>query len=130
MDSLVDTIVKRCGPCQVATPKPSREPLQMTPLPNGPWEQVSIDFCEGAGQYVLVVIDDYLRFPEIDVVHYTSAKAVIPKLDRIFAAYVVLQVVKSDNGPPLNGGKFAQFAKYLGFKHERCLLCGPKLTEK
>jgi len=44
MDSLVNTIVKRCGPCQVATPKPSREPLQMTLLPNGPWEQVSIDF--------------------------------------------------------------------------------------
>ena len=23
----------------------------MTPLPNGPWEQVSIDFCEVAGHY-------------------------------------------------------------------------------
>ena len=26
MDSLVDSVVKRCVPCQVATPKPSREP--------------------------------------------------------------------------------------------------------
>ena len=33
MDSLVDSIVKRCVPCQVATPKLSREPLQMTPCP-------------------------------------------------------------------------------------------------
>ena len=119
MDSLVDSVVKRCIPCQVATPKLSREPLQMTPLPNGPWEQVSIDFCEVAGHYVLVVIDDYSRFPEIEVVHSTSAKAVIPKLDRIFAAYGVPQVVKSDNGPPFNGGEFAQFAKYLGFKHRK-----------
>ena len=93
MDSPVDSIVKCCVPCQVATPKPSREPLQMTPLPNGPWEQVSIDFCEVAGHYVLVVIDDYTRFPEIEIVHSTSAKAVIPKLDRIFAAYGVPQVV-------------------------------------
>ena len=119
MESLVDTIVKCCVRCQVATPKPSREPLQMTPLPNGPWEQVSIDFCEVAGHYFLVVIDDYSRFPEIEVVHSTSAKAVIPKLDRIFAAYGVPQVVKSDNGPPFNGGEFAQFAKYLGFKHRK-----------
>ena len=43
----------------------------------------------------------------------------IPKLGRIFAAYGVPQDVKSDNGPPFNGGKFAQFAKYLGFKHRK-----------
>ena len=43
----------------------------------------------------------------------------IPKLDRIFAAYGVPQVVKSDNGPPFNGSEFAQFAKYLGFKHRK-----------
>ena len=73
MDSLVDSIVKRCVPCQVAMPKLSHEPLQMTPLPNGPWEQVSIDFCEVAGHYVLVVIDDDSRFPEIEVIHSTSA---------------------------------------------------------
>ena len=100
MDSLVDSIVK-CVPCQVATPKPSHEPLRMTPLPNGPWEEVSIDFCEVAGHYVLVVIDDYSRFLEIEIVHSTSAKAVIPKVDRIFAAYGVPQVVKSNNGPRL-----------------------------
>ena len=42
--------------------------LQMTPLPNSPWEQVSIDFCEVAGHYALVVIDEYSRFPEIEIV--------------------------------------------------------------
>ena len=89
MDSLVDSIVKNCVPCQVATHKLSREPLKMIPLPNGPWEQVSIDFYEVAGHYALVVIDDYSRFPEIELVHSTSAIAVIPKLDRIFAAYGV-----------------------------------------
>ena len=130
MESLVDTIVKCFVPCQVATPKPSREPLQMTPLPNGPWEQTSIDFCEVAGHYILVVIDDYSRFPEIEVVHSTSAKAVIPKLDRTFAAYGVPQVVKSDNGPPFNGDEFAQFAKYLGFKHRKVSSLWPKPMEK
>ena len=83
------------------------------------WREVSIDFCDVAGHYVLVVIDDYSRFPEVEVVHSTSAKAVISKLDCIFATYGVPQVVKSDNGPPCNGGEFAQFAKYLGFKHRK-----------
>ena len=80
---------------------------------------MSIDFCEVAGYYVLVVIDDYSRFPEVEIVHSASAKTVLPKLDRVFAAYGVPQVVKSDNGPPFNGHEFAQFADYLGFKHRR-----------
>ncbi|XP_020896027.1 uncharacterized protein K02A2.6 [Exaiptasia diaphana] len=96
----------------------------MTPLPRGPWEKVSIDFAEVAGQYVLVVIDDYSRFPE--VVHSTSAKAVIPKLDRMFAAYGVPHVVKSDNGPPFNGNEFSQFADYLGFKHRKVMPLWPE----
>ena len=71
-------------------------------------DSVSVDFCEVAGHYVLVVIDDYSRFPEFNIVHSTSAKTVIPKLDRIFAAYDVPQVVKSDNGPPFSGDEVAQ----------------------
>ena len=91
----------------------------MTPLPDGPWQHVSVDFCEDAGHYVLAVIDDYSIFPEVEIVHSTSAKAVIPKLDRMFAAYGVPQVVKSDNGPPFSEHEFAQFAEYLGFKHRK-----------
>ena len=112
MDNAVDSIVKKCCPCQIATPKPSRETLKMTQLPCGPWHQVSVDFCEVAELYVLVVIHDYSRFPDIEIVHSTAANAVIPKLDRIFAAY---EVVKTDNGPSFNEHKFAQFADYLGF---------------
>ena len=91
MDAAVHQVVKKCFPCQIATPNPFREPLKLTPLPDGPWQQVSIDFCEVAEHYVLVVIDDYSRFPEVDIVHSTSAKAVLPKLDRVFATYGVPQ---------------------------------------
>ena len=106
MDAVVDQVVKKSFPCQIATPKPYRESLKMTPLPDGPWQQVSISFCEVTGHYVLVVIDDYSRFPEVEIVHSTSAKAVLPKLDRIFATYSAPQVVKSDSGPPFNGHEF------------------------
>ena len=47
--------------------------------------------------------------------HSTAANAVIPKLDRIFAAYGVPEVVKTDNGPSFNEHEFAQLADYLGF---------------
>ena len=50
----------------------------------------------------------------------------IPKLDHIFAACGVPEVVKSDNGSPFNGGEFAQFAKYLSFKHRKVPPLWPK----
>ena len=111
MDSVVDSIIKKCFLCQIDTSKPSRETLKMTQLPCSPWHQVSVDFCEVAGLYVPVAIHDYPRFPDIEIVHSTAANAVIPKLDRIFAAYVVPEVVKTDNGEH----EFVQFADYLGF---------------
>ena len=75
----------------------------MTPLPTGPWREVSIDFYEVSRYYVLVVIGDVSRFPEIEIVHSAGAKAVISKLDRMFDGYDIPEVVKSDNGPPFNG---------------------------
>ena len=46
-------------------------PLTMSSLPPGSWHTVHIDFCGSfpAGEHLLVVIDAYSRFPEVDVVH-------------------------------------------------------------
>ena len=117
---MVEYLVRNCIPCQSTVTEPKhREPLKMTQLPDYPWQRVSVDFCEIEGREVLVVIDDYSRYPVIEMVTTTSAKAVIPKLDKIFSAYGVPEEVKSDNGPPFNSNEFRQFAKYLGFKHRK-----------
>ena len=57
-------------------------------------------------EYLLVVIDEYSSFPEVDVISSTSAKTVIPHLDMIFSRHGIHDVVKTDNGPPFNGYEF------------------------
>ena len=76
----------------------------MGEMPEHQWPTVVIDFKESlpSGEYLLVVIHLYLRYPEVDEVKSTSAKAIILKLDRIFATYSLPKKVKSDNGPPFN----------------------------
>ncbi|KAK3747024.1 hypothetical protein QZH41_010333 [Actinostola sp. cb2023] len=55
----------------------------MSPLPTSPWQEVSIDFKDlSSGEYLLVITDDYSRYPVVEIVRSTSAKAVIPKLDK------------------------------------------------
>lgn len=121
IDRLVETKIQSCLACLSTTPDHPAEPLKMTNLPNRPWSEVSIDFCGPfpSGDYLLVVIDAYSRYPEVEVLSSTSAKSTVPKLDAIFARHGVPDVVKSDNGPPFNSHDFAQFADYLGFQHRK-----------
>ena len=47
IDRMVEEVVKGCLPCQAANhdPKPLCEPLRLSPLPLGPWQELSVDFC-------------------------------------------------------------------------------------
>ena len=68
------------------------------------------------GQYLLVLIDIYSKFPEIEIVNSTEAKACIPKMDKIFATHGIPAKLKSDNGPPFNGKEFENYMTALGIE--------------
>ena len=95
----------------------------MSNLPDRPWQQVCIDFTGPfpSGHYLLVVYDEYSRFPEVEILTSTSANATIPKLDKIFATHGIPETVKSDNGPPFQSKEFQVFAKHLGFTHRKII---------
>ena len=97
--------IQNCLPCQATTAKfPPPEPLLVTKIPSAPWQEVAIDFAGPfpSGDYITVVIDEFSRFPEVELLTSTSAKAVIPKLDAIFVRKGVADILRSDNGPPFN----------------------------
>ena len=58
-------------------------------MPAGPWQHLASDLHgpTPSGDYVLVVTYEYSRFPAIEFVSSTSAKSVIPKLDKIFSDF-------------------------------------------
>ena len=93
----------------------------MTELPTASWEKVAADFKGPLpdGKYLLVVVDLYSRFPFVKTVTSTSAVAVIPKLDELFAEQGTPTTLITDNGPPFNGLEFKKFAQHLGFRHHR-----------
>jgi hypothetical protein len=121
IDKCVQTRIDMCIPCQANTPTNNAVPLEMTPLPQSPWQRVSMDFCGpfNSGDYIMVLIDDYSRFPVVEIIRSTAAQTVIPRLDKIFAVFGIPKTVKSDNGPPFNGQAFADFATRLGFHHRK-----------
>jgi hypothetical protein len=92
----------------------------MKSLPDGPWHTVSVDFFGPVGsEYLLVLVDDYTRYPIVEIVSSTSAKSVLPKLHQIFSMFGIPRIVNSDNGPPFQSAEFQRFAEYCGFTHHK-----------
>lgn len=92
----------------------------MSPLPAAPWKEISIDFTKIPNkEYLLLITDDYSRYPVVETMKSTAATTVIPKLDKVFSEFGVPDVVKSDNGSPFNSKEFTAFADDLGFKHRK-----------
>ena len=75
IDSLTEYAVSRCIPCQANSNRSNQEPLQMSPLPRDAWLNLSMDFCGPlpTGEYLLVIVDEFSRYPVVEVVRSTGA---------------------------------------------------------
>ena len=119
MDKMVEDKVNGCLACQATTYMPTRDPLKPTPLPQRAWQRVAADFWGPlpTGEHLLVVIDEYSRYPEVEICSGTSSKTVIPHLDKIFSTHGIPEVIKTDGGPPFNGYQFKQYVRWMGVAH-------------
>ncbi|CAB4007063.1 Transposon Tf2-9 poly [Paramuricea clavata] len=123
IDKQVEQMVKECVPCQAAvhqSPK-CQPPLNMTKLPPHPWHTLNADFCGPIlnGEKLLVVIDAYSRYPEVEVMQSTTTTVVISKLQRIFARHGYPEELIIDNGPPFNAVEFTEYLAAHGVHHRR-----------
>ena len=121
IDGEVEAQIAHCLPCQAVGPANKPAPLQMTDMPHHPWQVVNIDFLGPVptGEKLLVVIDQHSRFPEVEIMPTTTAAALIPRLDRIFATHGIPLTIVSDNGPSFDSAELARFMEENGIYHQR-----------
>ena len=91
-------MVKRCPEC-ARDATPNQEPLIPTALPQYPWQRLGSDLFVLDGRNYLLVVDYFLRFPEIVRLKKTTSTAVIAALKKLFARYGVSEIIVNDNGP-------------------------------
>ena len=103
--------------CQENQPLQRKEPLMTTDLPDRPWQKVSTDLFELAGQKYLVAMDHYLRFIEILSLVETTSLVVIQKLKSVVARWGIPEELISDNGTQFKSLQFDEFKVKYGFKH-------------
>ena len=119
IDSDVEKFVKHCHGCQLTGACLPRDPVRVTELPNGPWEDLSCDLLGPLpnGEYLFVVIDYYSRYYEVKFMNTVTSVKIIEALQDIFDTHGIPVSLKSDNGPQFVSEQFKDFAKYMGFHH-------------
>jgi len=105
LNSTVEHTIGQCYECKVTSKQE-------------PWEVISVDFIGSYsdGHYNLVAINKRTRYPEVEPLYSTGHKTTKEKLKKIFAPPERLE---SENRPPFNSKKFAEFAEKEGFTHHR-----------
>ncbi|XP_060585966.1 uncharacterized protein K02A2.6-like [Ruditapes philippinarum] len=76
LNEFIEEKIKNCLACQANTYEKKYSPLNMSELPVGPWQDLSADFCGPlpSGEYLLVITDEYSRYPIVEIVPSVSSK--------------------------------------------------------
>ncbi|XP_020911868.1 uncharacterized protein K02A2.6 [Exaiptasia diaphana] len=129
-----ETAVKNCIACQASSydNSSSKQPLQMSDMPHGPWENLSADFCGPlpTGEYLFVITDEHSRYPVVEIVKSITANNIIPILDKVISQFGCPKVIKTDNGPPFNSGAFKNYAQHIGFTHRKITPLWPQANSQ
>ena len=88
MDSMVEEKVSNCLECQATTTEHnSSHPITMSPLPSDCWTELSLDLMGPlpSSEHILVLVDDYSRYPVVHVLKEANSSTIIDKLKEIFS---------------------------------------------
>ena len=114
--------ISKCHSCQVVTPVKKKPPLQMTPIPNDAWLMLGCDLCGPfpSGESLLVCIDYYSRYPDVEILHKTTTSSITNKLRKSFCRYGAPETLVTDNEPQFANNKiFDALMKEFGVNHRK-----------
>ncbi|KAJ1092640.1 hypothetical protein NDU88_005750 [Pleurodeles waltl] len=114
-DQQVEKVIMSCVVCLASG---QTDPPAITEEgPTVPWQRASADFWSPPdGSYILIVMDDYSRYPEVEIITKTE---VIPKTEKIMATHGLFGELLADNAPLFNSHEWAKFLQTQNVKHRR-----------
>jgi len=128
IDKDMENFVKSCRSCQLMSADTKPEPLQPTVLPDRPWQQIGIDLCGPfpGGEHLLVGVDYYSRWFEVEILHATTSSKIVETLDNWFTNHGIPEVIISDNGPQFRSEEFVRYVQSLGVTHRKITPYSPQ----
>ena len=117
----MDRACKTCHRCQLVSQPSKPEPMPRTELPSAPWQHLAADLiCPlPSGDYVLVVVDYYSRFFEMEFTKSTTSEKIVSMLSKIFVTHGLPLSLSTDNGPQFVSDYLKKYLEENGIEHKR-----------
>ena len=121
IDKDTEKFCKTCHGCQLVSSPANPEPIKSTPLPSGPWQDLAIDLLGPlpSGESVLVIVDYFSRYYEVEVMRSTTSEKVIKCLEKVFTTHGLPLSIRSDNGPQFRSEVFERYLEDNGIEHRK-----------
>lgn len=116
MDREAKDFVMKCEGCQLVGLPCKPVPMSRRELPSKPWVDIAIDFMGPlpSGEYLLVVIDYFSRYKEVEVMTRITSRETVDRLNRIFIRLGYPRTITLDNAKQFIGRDFEDYCKVHG----------------
>ena len=128
MNSMVERHCKKCLGCQAVTPISTMPPVKTTTMPTKPWRDLAVDLMGPlpTGESLLMTVDYYSRWIEVDVVRNTTSSVIIKCLENHFTRHGIPETLQTDNGSNLVSREMEEFLDEMGIKHKKTIPLWPR----
>lgn len=116
IDFDAEKFVKKCVGCTMVSAPSPPEPLKRKELPSEPWKHLAIDFLGPlpSGHNLLVIVDYYSRYFEIEIMKKITADETIKRLRVGFARFGRPNTITADNGRQLVSEELKNYCRENG----------------
>lgn len=113
IDAMAQETVTGCEGCLAVSVPAAPEPLVRRAFPSEPWRQLALDLLGPlpSGHHLLVVIDYFSRYIEIEVLTRIDSSEIIKRLKVMWARFGIPHSITLDNGRQFTSEEFHNFAK-------------------
>lgn len=119
IDNDIADLTQGCIDCARTRPDPAKAPVHSWERPTEPFQRIHVDFAGPfMGQYFLIVIDAYSKWPEIKVIPDMTTETTIQRLREFFATFGIPSVIVTDRGTQFTSDQFKLFLKNNGITHK------------
>ena len=71
------------------------------------------------GEHLLICVDYYSRYPDVEIVHKINATTIVSKLRKLFSRYGTPEVLVTDNGPQFISTEMKSLLKEFNIHHHK-----------